>query len=37
MWRNRSQCDTEGYVVNRNHVDGVVDVGDESELDATLH
>ena len=34
--RYRSQCDTEGHVVNWNHVDSIVDIRDKSKLNASL-
>jgi hypothetical protein len=34
--RYRGQCDTKGHVVNWNHVDGIVDIGNKSKLNATL-
>jgi hypothetical protein len=34
--RYRSQCDAERHVVNWNHVYSVVDIGNESKLNASL-
>jgi len=34
--RYRSQCDTEGHVVDWNHVDSIVDIRDKSKLNASL-
>jgi hypothetical protein len=34
--RYSSECDTESYVVNWNHVNGIVDIGDKSKLNASL-
>jgi hypothetical protein len=32
----RSHCGTESYVVNWNHVDRIVDIGDKPKLNASL-
>lgn len=34
--RYRGLCDTEGHVVDWNHVDSIINIGDKSKLDASL-